>query len=207
MKALDLKNQKFNRLTVLECIGYEGKRKLWKCRCDCGNIVNVVTFRLTTNKIKSCGCLRNEKLIERSTKHNMRYSRIYNTWRSMRSRCSNPKNSAYKNYGGRNIKVCDEWQNSFKAFCEWSLKNGYKDDLTIDRINNDGNYEPSNCRWVDRKIQNNNTRHNRLITYQDKTMNISQWAEYVGLTYSCLKTRLYNGWSIEKALTTPVKKR
>lgn len=207
MKALDLKNQKFNRLTVLEFIGYEGKRKLWKCRCDCGNIVNVVTFRLTTNKIKSCGCLRNEKLIERSTKHNMRYSRIYNTWRSMRSRCSNPKNPAYKNYGGRNIKVCDEWQNSFKAFYEWSLKNGYKDDLTIDRINNDGNYEPSNCRWVDRKIQNNNTRHNRLITYQDKTMNISQWAEYVGLTYSCLKTRLYNGWSIEKALTTPIKKR
>lgn len=206
MKFIDLTNQKFGRLTVLEYIGHKGKRNLWKCRCECGKITEVVTYHLTKNIVKSCGCLRTEKLIERSTSHNKRYSKIYNRWKGIKQRCLNPNQPSYINYGGRGITICDEWKNDFMSFYNWSMQNGYAEKLTIDRINNDGNYEPSNCRWVDRKTQNNNTRANHLLTYNGKTLNISQWANLYNLSYSCLKTRIRNGWSIEKALLTPVKK-
>lgn len=206
MKKLDLLGKKFNKLVVIEYAGHKGKRNLWKCRCECGKIIECVTYLLTKNKVKSCGCLKSSRLLERNTKHNLRYSKIYNVWRCMKSRCYNPNIEAYKNYGGRGIKVCDEWKNDFLSFYNWSMNNGYSENLTIDRINNSKNYEPSNCRWVDRKTQNNNTRHNHLISYKDKTLTISEWAKEIGLTYCCLKSRLYKGWSIEKALETPIRK-
>lgn len=206
MNFKDLTNQKFNRLTVLQRDKNKWNRVMWKCRCDCGNIIFVNTYALKSGSAKSCGCYKSEILGNAMRKHKLSNTRIYNIWKGMRKRCNNPNSSSYYLYGGRGIKVCEEWD-KFLPFYYWSMQNGYAENLSIDRINYDGNYEPSNCRWVDSEQQNNNTRQNVFITYNGKTLTLSQWAKYVGLTYSCLKARLYNGWSIEKALTTPVKKR
>jgi hypothetical protein len=122
----------------------------------------------------------------------------------MNQRCFNKNNPGYFKYGGRGITVCQEWQNSFDEFYNWSVKNGYNDDLTIDRINNNGNYTPDNCRWVTYHTQNNNTRANRLITFKGETMTMAQWANKINIHYSALEQRLNQlGWSVEKALTTP----
>jgi hypothetical protein len=131
--------------------------------------------------------------------HGMRYTRIYNIWRSMRQRCSNSNCIRYSRYGGRGITVCDEW-NDFNCFYKWAIATGYKDDLTIDRINTDGNYEPSNCRWATYKEQANNIKTNRLITYDGETKTMTQWAEAIGIKPATLWARLNRGWSIEQAL-------
>lgn len=124
----------------------------------------------------------------------------------MKERCNNPNNPAYKNYGGRGIRICDEWLKDYKVFKKWAIENGYTDDLTIDRIDNNGNYEPNNCRWVSNKVQANNRRSNVLITYKGKTQNIKQWALELGINYKTLHRRLtVYKWSIEKALTQKVK--
>lgn len=132
-------------------------------------------------------------------------SRLYNIWVNMKGRCYNKNIDSYKNYGGRGISVCNEWKNNFKKFKEWSLNNGYKDDLTIDRIDVNGNYEPSNCRWVDMKTQGNNTRRNHLITFDGKTKTMTEWAEEIEISYTTLRKRLRDGWSIEDALTKNIK--
>ena len=126
----------------------------------------------------------------------------------MRQRCHNSKNRGYKNYGARGITVCDEWldkEAGFMNFYNWAMQNGYQDGLSIDRINTDGNYEPSNCRWVDMKTQNNNKRNNVYITYKDTTKTLKGWSDYLGINYKCLESRLRSGWSTEKLLMTPVK--
>lgn len=207
MKCEDLTNKKIGRLTVLEFFGYKNNKVIWKCRCDCGNITYVVHGNLIHNSTKSCGCLQKELLSKRSITHNLTKTKIYSTWIDIKKRCYNVNSISYCNYGGRGITVCDEWKNDFKSFYNWSMQNGYDETLSIDRINNNGNYEPSNCRWVDRKTQNNNTRHNHYITYNGKTLTLAQWSEELGLTYSCLKSRINkHHWSIEKALTTPARK-
>ena len=121
----------------------------------------------------------------------------------MRGRCKNPKASKYELYGGKGIKVCNEWDNSFVSFYDWSINNGWTKGLTIDRIDGNKNYEPNNCRWVGYKIQNNNTTQNRKITFEGKTMNLTQWAEYLGIDKKMLSERIRRNWTIERALTTP----
>ena len=133
--------------------------------------------------------------------HGMSHSRLYRIWNSMRQRCENPKAISYKYYGGKGIFVCDEWK-EFKNFLAWALNNGYADNLTIDRKDSDGNYEPSNCKWATYKEQQNNTSYNRLYTHNGETLNIMQWAEKTGMSPNMLYKRLLRGWSIEKALTT-----
>lgn len=135
------------------------------------------------------------------------HHRLWVIWKSMRNRCKNPHHKNFRDYGGRGIKVCDEWRNSFQSFAEWALANGYSDILTIDRIDVNGNYEPSNCRWVDAKTQCRNRRNNRLITFHGKTKTLSEWAEIKRIPVSTLHVRLKHGMSIEDALTTPVRKR
>lgn len=130
---------------------------------------------------------------------------LYNTWRGMRERCSNPNHINYKNYGGKGIKVCEEWQNSFLEFRSWALSNGYKEGLTIDRINVDGNYEPSNCKWSTQKEQQNNKTSNHLLTYHGKTLTINQWSEELGIKREIIKDRLRWGWSVEDIFETPVR--
>lgn len=138
-----------------------------------------------------------------SIKHGKRNTRLYGIWLQMKNRCFNTKTERYKDYGGRGITVCDEWKNDFTKFYDWSISNGYQENLTIDRIDNDGNYEPSNCRWVTVKTQNRNARSNHLITFKGETHCIIEWAEITGLTRGCISNRLRYGWSIEDTLTKP----
>ena len=126
----------------------------------------------------------------------------------MKNRCFNPNTPRYKDYGARGITVCDEWKDDFKSFYDWSMSNGYSDDLTIDRINNDGNYEPSNCRWVTQMIQANNSRHNHNITYKNETHSLSDWSRILGLSFHLLSNRInLYGWGVERAFETPKSKK
>lgn len=170
-------------------------------RCvECGDISEKRGDTVSNGQAK-CGCKYKDKL------HGKSRSKIYWAWGSMKSRCSNPNDPNYKNYGGRGITISDEWGNSFQSFCDWSINNGYTEELTLDRIDVNGNYEPSNCRWVDMKTQCNNRRSNRLITYNGETLTMSQWADKLGINKMTLKSRLnISNWSIEKAFNTPVRK-
>lgn len=141
-----------------------------------------------------------------SRSHGGTGTRLHQAWQNMKARCYRKSTREYCNYGGRGISICDEWLNSFEPFKEWALSNGYKDDLTLDRIDNNGNYEPSNCRWITNQEQQHNKRTNRLITFNGITKTLTQWAKEMNLTVKGLETRLDRcGWNIEKALTTPTR--
>lgn len=135
-------------------------------------------------------------------KHGMSGTKIYKTWHNMRSRCNNSKATKYHLYGGKGIKVCKEWQESFELFYKWSVINGYQEGLSIDRIDGNKDYSPGNCRWVDSVIQANNTSQNHYLTFKGETHNVTQWAKIIGVTPKCLSTRIERGWTIERALTT-----
>ena len=139
--------------------------------------------------------------------HGKQPARLYRIWAGMIQRCTNPNKDSYPFYGGRGIEVCDEWRGDFIAFRFWAITNGYADNLTLDRIDNDGNYEPSNCRWETHLNQCNNTRRNHLLTFQGETHTISEWARIVGMKADTLERRINaHGWSIERALTTSVRR-
>ena len=204
-KVKDLTNQRFGKLIVIERVENNKKGNAqWLCKCDCGNKKIVTGINLRRKHVQSCGCLRLEKISGSNCclyKHGKTNSRLYTTWHNMKERCLNKKNSRYKYYGARGIKICDEWKNDFMNFYNWAISNGYKDNLTIDRINVNGNYEPLNCRWITIKQQCNNRRNNHLITYNGKTQTMMEWAEFYNINYDILRFRLKKGWSIEKALT------
>ena len=153
-----LYGQKFGRLTAIEPAGYtKSKRIAWQCRCDCGKEIVVPSDKLISGRTKSCGCFLHDVLVSRNKASvKPRNPRLYRIYYGMMSRCFNKKYDAYKHYGARGITVCDEWAGHFYVFEKWALDNGYDDSLTLDRINNDGNYEPSNCRWTTMKVQSNN---------------------------------------------------
>lgn len=141
------------------------------------------------------------------TIHGMSGTKIYYIWIEMRQRCNNSDHKRYRLYGARGISVCKEWDDSFEEFHHWSLENGYKEGLSIDRIDNDGNYCPNNCRWVTQKVQNNNSRNCRFITYKGKKQSLKRWAEELGLNYNTLRSRLRIGWKPKKAFETPMRGR
>ena len=190
MSVADITGHRFGRLTVL---GYAGKNRqnksLWKCICDCGNETIARADALKSGDKQSCGCLNREnkskECIKRNTKHGMTHTRLYAVWCDMRRRCNNPKTPEYKNYGARGIKVCTEWDNDFKLFNDWAMKNGYDEnaphgDCTIDRIDVNGDYCPENCRFVDLIVQGSNKRNNKRITHNGITMTQSEWARHYG---------------------------
>lgn len=181
--------QQFGELTVIEA------STDWDCyctcRCSCGKITYNCIRDLVEGFIWSCGCLRDCQSLRP----------LFPKWRSMMARCNNPKDSSYKNYGARGIRVCKEWEEFF-VFEKWGNLSGYKPGLTIDRIDNNGNYCPENCRWATPKEQMRNTRRTKNITYKGKTQCIAAWEEELGLPRNVIWSRLNNNWSIEKALTT-----
>lgn len=209
----NLLGQKFNKLTVLELYSTE-KETIWKCKCDCGNITFVSASHLKDGHTKSCGCQKNgfKGKDNPSYKHGLRHSRIYGIWVNMKTRCLNSNNDSYKSYGARGIKICDKWldkENGFINFYNWAINNGYKDNLTIDRIDVNGNYEPSNCRWVGWETQQNNRRTNFVIEYNGIKHTLQEWSRIlpIKIESSLLRYRILNGWAVEKAFTTPVDRR
>lgn len=197
--------RRIGRFTILSAFRENG-RNYCLCLCDCGKKKTVRFDHLMSERVVSCGCYQKEITAERSTKHGMKNTRLYQCWRNMKTRCYNPNCSEFNLYGGRGITVCGEWQ-SFEPFCEWAMANGYRDDLTIDRIDNDGNYEPSNCKWSTPKEQALNRSTNAIITYNGIAKHISEWDKDIGSAKSGrVRARLNAGWSIEKAVTTPIKR-
>lgn len=198
MPLIDETGNRYGRLTVLYRVeGCSGTK--WMCKCDCGNYVEVFASALRTGKTRSCKCLLSESTKDRATKYKIHNKRLYRIWYHMILRCENRNDIQYKNYGERGIKVCKEWQ-GFDNFAEWAINNGYKERLTIDRINVNGNYEPENCRWATMKQQLNNTRTNVFITSNGLTKTLTEWSEYYNIDSKKLKRRLDNNVPFEEAV-------
>lgn len=175
-------NQKFGRLTVIEKLGSDKhQEQLWKCRCDCGQEVIVNTISLTSGNTKSCGCYKTELIQKLNYKHGQSHTRLYYVWQAMIRRCYKENEQSYKNYGARGIKVCNKWKKDYKEFYNWAMQNGYKEGLSIERINNNRNYEPNNCKWATSKEQSYNTRRNQYIEYN---------SEKITITEACKKTKI-----------------
>ena len=249
---------RFNSLTIIEEIPKIRKRRRFKCRCDCGNVVEKDLNNIANGSVKtcgrcnykpirigdkfghwtviegpikdkktyhkqylcecdcknkthkyvdeqnlkrglssSCGCATIESAKNRMTIHGQSKTRLFVIWVGMRQRCFNPNVDCYERYGGRGITVCEEWKNSYETFRDWALSHGYKENLTIDRIDVNGNYEPSNCRWATNKEQSNNRRSNLSITYQGENHNVAEWAEILGINRETIASRYKKGYPIE----------
>ena len=185
----DLTGKQFGRLTVIDFDHTDSKgRAYWNCVCRCGKKIVVRQDELKSGHTMSCGCYARDVTRERCTKHGLTNERLYNIWRAMRHRCRDTENIRY---GGRGIAVCDEW-NDFETFYDWAMHNGYEPNLTIDRIDNDGNYCPENCRWVNSITQGNNRCTNRYIEYNDVKHTISEWSRIFGMHRETLRHRINN---------------
>lgn len=181
------------------------RSSLWKCVCECGHIMIKKQQQLIKPKNTCCkNCHPKNKKYVTNIMLNGKLTELYNVWRSMRQRTKDINCYCYKDYGGRGIKVCEEWEN-YDVFYDWSMKNGYDKNLTLDRINNDGSYEPNNCRWTSMKEQCNNRRNNVTILFKDKNYTLQQLADILGTNQETLSYRL-NSMSIEEAMELPIRK-
>lgn len=209
-KRADLVGQRFGRLVVEEYAFTKNNRAYWKCKCDCGNYTEVPTYSLKYGNTTSCGCYRLERVVEAkadSHKYSGSYTsghrpRLYWTWLNMIRRCEDPKAPDYYRYGALGISVCEEWHN-LPTFLEWASSHGWEEGLTIDRIDNNGNYCPENCRWVDISIQSNNKRTNVFLEFNGKKQTIANWARELGISPHLIYSRIKAGWTVEDALTKP----
>lgn len=202
-RLIDLTGQRFGMLTVLP---YAGKSKhkhtIWLCKCDCGNEKVIDGQHLKQGNTRSCGCLEkyNRSIFGTRSKrtHQMKNTRIYHIWQGAKNRVFNKNDEHWLAYGGRGITMCKEWATSFEHFCAWAFANGYSENLTIDRIDVNGNYCPENCRWVTNAEQQRNKRNNRYYTYNGKTQLIPAWAKEFGVTDSTIRSRIRRGIPPEK---------
>ena len=205
-KLNNLLGLRFGKLVVIaRSENDKHKNARWLCQCDCGNTKVVVGSSLIKGHTKSCGCVRKHLLQTMPLKHGKKNTRLYNIWIDMKRRCNSKNRKSYKDYGGRGIVVCNEWLQDFMNFYNWAIANGYKENLTIDRIDVNGNYEPNNCRWIEKGEQNRNQRTNLKFTYKGETHCLKEWAEILKINYNTLHSRLtVLGYSVEKAFLKPV---
>lgn len=201
-QAKDLAGQAFGRWTVLEYIGKRGSSHYWRCTCLCGSEKGVSGYSLTSGLSQSCGCLIGERARQRSTSHGRTKTTEYRIWQNMLRRCGKKGFHAYDRYGGRGITVCQRWMDSFEAFFE-DMGERPKG-LSLERKNNNGNYEPNNCCWATPTEQARNRRSSRFLTLNGVTKLLVEWAEERGMARGTLKERIRKGWSIEEAITIPV---
>lgn len=206
-RFIDLTGQRFGKLVAIKRVKNRGRETFWLCQCDCGNTKEINASRLRRGKTKSCGCYKSE--YERKVNkdfgkfnktHGMSNTRLYRIYNKMKLRCYSKTNDAYKNYGGRGITICQEWLDDFMNFYNWAMKNGYRDDLSIDRIDNDKGYSPCNCRWATRKQQANNTRSTIFLTYNGETKPASEWSEITGILQDVITARKRKGLTDEECL-------
>ena len=200
MHKNNILGEKFGRWTVIEEAPPQKRHTMWKCKCECGVVKTVSYSNLVDGISKSCGCLRSEKLSDIKSKHNMSSNKLYYVYNSMINRCNNPNTPAYHNYGGRGIDVCEEWKNKFESFKKWANNNGYKEGLTLDRINNDGNYSPKNCRFITREKQNYNRRDNVKPVINGEEYRMKDLSEETGIKINTLYKRYKRGWRNEKLI-------
>ena len=195
-RPIDISGQKFNRLTAIEPVGRSGTSVLWRCVCDCGEQTEVRAYALRSGEIKSCGCARADRVIT----HGKTNTPEYKAWAGMIARCCNEKNKRYPLYGGRGINVCDRWRASFSDFLA-DMGQRPSPKHSLDRINNDGDYEPGNCRWADQKTQCRNRRNNVRHTAHGLTMTLPEWAEHLGIPVGTLRVRMKRGFPPEKVFS------
>lgn len=199
MPKIDLTGQKFGNLTVIEYLGRKNHSSFWRCKCDCGKVVDCYYGNLKRGTTTSCGCLRSHYFKKRSYYHGESTTALYKDWTSMKNRCYNPNAQQYHNYGGRGIKVCDEWK-SYLPFKKWAIENGYSKGLSIDRIDVNGDYSPDNCRWATMREQANNTRRNVFIDYDGQRKTAAEWGRELGVKADTIRWRVERGWPPEQCL-------
>lgn len=205
----DLRGERFGRLVVLrQASPDKSGRARWECRCDCGKTTIAAAVRLKRGLSNSCGCLRLDKVKASSITHGItrqkddkpRIPKIYQTWANIKTRCTNPKTPYYDRYGGRGIKVCDEWMNDFQSFYDWAIANGYQEGLQIDRIDNDGDYTLENCRWVTKEVNANNKRNNLVLEQNGKRHTAAEWSRITGISQKAIYTRIKAGKTQDEVL-------
>lgn len=210
-RVIDIQGKTFGRLRVIEqdmsASSHEAK---WLCECTCGKRISTYGSGLRSGNTRSCGCLRKEIASNNFRTHGKSKERLYNAWLMMTQRTTNPKNDAYHNYGGKGIKVCEAWRD-YETFRSWAYSTGYDENAphqgcTIERIDNDGDYTPENCRWIPMSEQSRNTCRNRMLTFEGETRILNDWAKKTGIPSGSIRRRLKDGWTVEKALTVPIRK-
>lgn len=192
-RLIDISGQKFGRLTVVSFSGYrrEGKNghktSEWKCKCECGNEVVVTKSRLKSGNTKSCGCMKTENNIKTWTKHGLCNTRLYKIFSMMKDRCYNKNSKAYMYYGGKGVFICDEWLRDFQTFYDWAIQNGYDDNLTIERIDVNGNYEPDNCMWITQSEQMRNRTNTHFILFEGKKYTLTELSNKLGVSRTTIR--------------------
>lgn len=187
----DIQGNKYGLLTAIQFVEIRKGRAYWLCQCECGKEVIKMAKLLKNGHTTTCGD------ISHHTIHGQSHTRLYSIWQDMKNRCNNPNLANFDRYGGRGIKVCDEWMKSFESFRDWALNNGYSDDLTIDRIEVDGDYEPYNCRWATKQEQGNNRSSNHFLTIDGVSKSIALWSKDTGIPQHVLYSRLRAKWPLE----------
>ena len=202
---IDLTGKRFGRLTVIRRVENNNYgAAMWLCVCDCGKETIKTGYCLREGHVKSCGCLLREVNSKIHMKHGDTKNKLFRRWLCIRNRCKPSDKFHRKNYYDKGICVCDEWENDYSAFKEWAIANGYSPELTIDRIDGSKGYSPDNCRWIPAKDQHRNVSSNKIVEYNGEKMPIVALAEKTGIREDLLRDRLRKGWSVERAINTPL---
>lgn len=203
----DLSGERYGRLVVVERHGSSACQKAtWLCQCDCGNTSITNTGSLHNGTTRSCGCLHKEEIGALRRTHGMSKTRLYEIWSGIKKRCYYPNNHNYQWYGGKGIKVCDDWRDDFEIFRDWAMCNGYNDKLTIERNDLEGDYSPENCRWITMFEQHSNTSRNLYLTINGETKTLSQWSRESGIHIETIRGRRKRGVPNDNLLDPPLKK-